>query len=275
MATGTWLWRCAGLTALALGAVVSGVALAEEPYHGENHRSEHGAEQQDFIHGAPQEPSRAWTLAAGGRIYDKWWDALDRDEPEGTNPAYPASALQDGASTWRCKECHGWDYLGAEGIYSKGSHFTGIKGVLDAQGQPIDALMATLRDQNHPYTREMITDAEMERVALFISEGLVDMRTFIDIDTRKVKAGDVDRGREIFQTTCAACHGFDGRAMDWGDGDAHNFVGTEAAALPDEVFSKISNAHTGVAMINLHAFSVEDRIAVLAYTATLPQGIDD
>lgn len=275
MTTGTWPWRCAGFTALAVGVVVSGIALAEEPYHGENHRTEHGPAQQDFIHGAPQEPSRAWTLAAGGRIYDKWWDALDRDEPEGTNPAYPASGKQDGASTWRCKECHGWDYLGAEGIYSKGKHFTGIKGVLDAQGQPVDALMATLRDQNHPYSREMITDAEMERVALFVSEGLVDMRTFIDLETRKVKAGDVDRGREIFQTTCAACHGFDGRAMDWGDGDSHNFVGTEAAALPDEVFSKISNAHTGVAMINLHAFSVEDRIAVLAYTATLPQGIDD
>ena len=178
-------------------------------------------------------------------------------------------------STWRCKECHGWDYLGAEGIYRQGSHFTGIQGVMGAQGRPVEALLRTLRDENHPYTTEMITDEEMQRVALFINRGLVDMRSFIDMETRQVNAGDADRGREIFQTTCAACHGFDGRALDWGVGQEHNFVGTEAASLPDEVFNKISNAHPGAAMINMRAFSVEDRINLMAYIATLPVGIDD
>lgn len=256
----------AALAALSLATASAQVSMAPQ---------EHGENQQDFVHGAPQVPSMAWTLAAGGRIYDNWWEALDRPAPEGTNPAYPASAKQTGEGTWRCKECHGWDYLGAEGIYRKGSHFTGIPGVMGAQGRPIEALMRTLRDQNHPYTPEMITDDEMQRVAMFVNRGLVDMRTFIDYDTRKVNAGDADRGREIFQTTCAACHGFDGRALDWGTDGGHNFVGTEAAELPDEVFNKISNAHPGAAMINTRAFSVEDRINLMAYIATLPVGIDD
>ncbi|MDT8329243.1 MAG: c-type cytochrome [Roseovarius sp.] len=238
---------------------------------------EHGPQQQEFVHGAPQVPSLEWTLAAGGRIYDNWWEALDRPKPEGTNPAYPASAKQEGAGTWRCKECHGWDYLGAEGIYRKGSRFTAIKGVMGMRGQPAESIMPVLRDANHPYTSEMISDEEMLRVATFISEGLTDMRAFIDYDTRKVipGAGDFARGRAIFQTTCAACHGFDGRAMDWGEGDEHNFVGTEAAALPDEVYNKISNAHPGAAMINTRAFSVQDRISLMTYIATLPTGIDD
>lgn len=117
----------------------------------------------------------------------------------------------------------------------------------------------------------------MLRVATFVSQGLVDMRDFIDLETRSVlaDAGDPDRGRAIFQTTCAACHGFDGRALDWGSGDEHNFVGTEAAALPDEVFNKLSNAHPGAAMINMRAFPVEDRISLLRYIASLPIGIDD
>lgn len=251
---------------LGIGAVHAQISLPPQ---------EHGANQQDFVHGAPQVPSTGWTLAAGGRIYDNWWEALDRDPPEGTNPAYPASGQQTGEVTWRCKECHGWDYLGAEGIYRQGSHFTGIQGVMGAQGRPVEALLRTLRDQNHPYTTEMITDEEMQRVALFINRGLVDMRSFIDMETRQVNAGDADRGREIFQTTCAACHGFDGRALDWGVGQEHNFVGTEAASLPDEVFNKISNAHPGAAMINMRAFSVEDRINLMAYIATLPVGIDD
>ncbi|PIV77773.1 MAG: hypothetical protein COW54_12905 [Rhodobacteraceae bacterium CG17_big_fil_post_rev_8_21_14_2_50_63_15] len=238
---------------------------------------EHGPQQQEFVHGAPQVPSLEWTLAAGGRIYDNWWEALDRDEPEGTNPAYPASAKQEGAGTWRCKECHGWDYLGAEGIYRKGSHFTGIKGVMGARGLPPEALMATLRDANHPYTPEMIADEEMLRVAVFLSQGLVDMRSFINYETRKVIAGsgDFTRGRAIFQTTCAACHGFDGRALDWGAPGEHNYVGTEAQELPDEVFNKISNAHPGAAMINTRAFSVEDRVSLMNYIATLPDTIDE
>nr|WP_045686866.1 cytochrome c [Roseovarius sp. BRH_c41] len=257
------------LAALMISAQTVAADVSAEP-------QEHGANQQEFVHGAPQLPSLEWTLAAGGRIYDNWWEALDRPAPEAINPAYPVSAEQKGTGTWRCKECHGWDYLGAEGIYRQGSHFTGIKGVMGMRGRPAESLMATLRDGNHPYTPEMITDEEMLRVATFISEGLTDMRAFIDYETRTVipGAGDFTRGRAIFQTTCAACHGFDGRAMDWGEGDAHNFVGTEATELPDEVYNKISNAHPGAAMINMRAFSVQDRVSLLTYIATLPVDID-
>jgi thiosulfate dehydrogenase len=240
---------------------------------------EHGPQQQEYVHGAPQVPSLDWTIAAGGRIYDNWWEALDRPAPEATNPAYPAAANseQTGEGTWRCKECHGWDYQGAAGIYRSGSHFTGIKGVLGMRGWAPESILPILRDKNHPYTEEMISNEEMLRVATFLSEGLTDMRAFIDYDSRKMipGVGDVDRGRAIFQTTCAACHGFDGRALDWGEGDSHNYIGTEAAELPDEVFNKISNTHPGAAMINLRAFSVEDRVSVMAYIAGLPTGADE
>jgi len=262
-------------TALAVSATI---ALAAGANAQESARpQEHGPNQQYFVHGAPQVQSLEWTIAAGGRIYDNWWEALDRDMPEGTNPAYPASAEQSGPGTYRCKECHGWDYQGADGIYSSGSHYTGIIGVMGVSGQPPESILPILRDENHPYTTDMINDEEMLRVATFLSEGLVDMTPFIDRETRQVivGSGDLDRGRAIFQTTCAACHGFDGRALDWGQGDEHNFVGTEAAALPDEVFNKISNAHPGVAMLNMRAFSVQDRINVMNYIATLPTGLDD
>jgi hypothetical protein len=46
--------------------------------------------------------------------------------------------------------------------------------------------------------------------------------------------------------------------------------GTEAADVPDEVLNKILNAHPGVQMVNLRAFSPDDAAAVLAYAATLP-----
>ena len=279
--TGNTTWRC-----LLAGASACFIFGAEHPASAQVASAyaqvsvkpqEHGPQQQEFVHGSPQVQSLEWSMAAGGRIYDNWWEALNRDAPEGTNPVYPSSAKQQGEGTWRCKECHGWDYLGAEGIYREGSHFTGIKGVMGVRGMPAEAIMPILRDDNHPYSEEMISEEEMLRVAVFLSQGLVDMRSFINFETRKVipGSGSFERGRAMFQTTCAACHGFDGRAMDWGEGDEHNFVGTEAQDLPDEVFNKISNAHPGVAMINTRAFPVADRISLMNYIATLPARIDE
>jgi thiosulfate dehydrogenase len=251
-----------GVIGLTIGLAAG--AVADKPV------KPHEEAAQDVVHGAPPEPSEAWLLAAGGRIYDNWWEALDRPEPTSTNPAYPATGKQKGADTWRCKECHGWDYRGRDGVYRKGSHFTGIKGIHGAAGRPLDKITAILRDRHHPYTPEMIRDDELVRVAIFVSRGQVDMRRWIDLETRKVVAGDVERGKAIFQTVCANCHGFDGRLLDWGENGEHAYVGTEAVEVPDEVLNKILNSHPGVQMVNLRAFPVEDAAAVLAYAATLP-----
>ena len=62
----------------------------------------------------------------------------------------------------------------------------------------------------------------------------------------------------------------DGRLLDWGAKGEHNYVGTEGRDVPDEVMHKILSAHTGVQMINLRAFPLENAIDVLAYAATLP-----
>lgn len=247
-------------------AISAGTALADE-----DDDYKHDDEAQEFIHGAPSYPSEAWVLAAGGRIYDNWWEALDREEPEGTHPSYPATSGQDGAGTWRCKECHGWDYRGAEGVYRAGSHFTGIKGIDGAIGMDEGAIAALLRAPLHGYTPEMIRDDELARVAAFVSRGQVDMAAYINLETREIIAGDMERGRAVFQTVCAACHGFDGRRLDWGDAETPAYVGTEAATVPDEVLNKILNAHPGVEMVNLRAFGIEVAGDVLRYIATLPQ----
>jgi mono/diheme cytochrome c family protein len=259
------------LGVLALPSI--GADIATTPAVADDNEGEyaHKPEAQDFIHGAPEAPTEAWTLAAGGRIYDNWWEALDREEPKTTHPNYPKTGKQEGAVTWRCKECHAWDYRGKDGIYGKGSHFTGFPGIDGAIGKPVEAIAAALRDKTHGYTVEMIKDDELARVAAFVSRGQVDMGKYVDLKTRKIIAGNVDRGREIFQTTCAACHGFDGRLLNWGSKEEPAYVGTEGRDVPDEVLHKILNAHTGVQMINLRAFPVENAVDVLAYTATLPE----
>ena len=253
-----------GMMALLAGAgsALADVALADD-------KAAHSSAQQNIVHGAPAKPSRAWTLAAGGRIYDTWWDALDRPKPTATNPSYPATGKRTGATTWRCVECHGWDYKGSDGLYRSGERFTGIKGIRAARQMSTERVAALMRAAPHNYTPDMIRDDELARLAAFVVGGQHDTDKYIDRESGKVD-GDAARGAGIYQTVCAVCHGFDGRLLDWGKPGEPGYVGTEASALPWEVLHKIRNAHPGAAMVNLRAFPLQDAIDVLAYAQTLP-----
>lgn len=254
-------------------ASVAGVALGARHVAGQEKATE-ASPLERFVTGVPADPSEAWAIAAGGRIFDVWWDALGRPRPRDQNPNYPATGKRTGSTTWRCVECHGWDYKGADGVTAPGGAFaeryTGIKGTLGASGKPVAEIAKTLRLPPHSYTPEMLRDDELARVALFIAKGQHDADRFIDRKTGRVK-GDPARGAAVFQTLCAACHGFDGKVLNWGKPDEPAYVGTEAASLPWEVLHKIRNSHPGAAMVNLRAFPIEVAVDVLAYAQTLPQ----
>jgi mono/diheme cytochrome c family protein len=228
---------------------------------------------QKFVSGAPSSESPSWTLAAGGRIYDTWWDALDRTKPKETNPAYPKTGTRSGANTWRCVECHGWDYKGKDGVNGRGQpmgeRYTGIVGIRAARKMSTAAIVQKMRAPPHNYSSAMITDEEMRRLAAFVRSGQHDADRHIDRATGRVR-GNIERGKAIFQTVCAACHGFDGRALNWGSAREPGYIGTEAKKLPWEVLHKIRNSHPGAAMVNLRALSLEDAVATLAYAQTLP-----
>lgn len=259
---------CRQRAGTAMAMIIALVLIMPGPAYADERKDE--SYHQDYIYGAPAQPTDAWIMSRGGRLYDNWFSSLDADEPEGTHPAWPASNTRTGAVTWRCKSCHGWDYKGADGKYGSGSYKTGIGGVMPSAGKSMEAIKARIMDATHGFTTEMIPDEEMGYLAAFVSGGLDDMNAVIDSESGNVKGGDSAHGAAIFQTTCAACHGFDGRALDWGDDKEHGYVGTEANGNPWETLHKIRNGHPGVEMISLRALPMQDAVDLLAYTRTLP-----
>jgi thiosulfate dehydrogenase len=255
------------------GAAVALAAVAAITFAPLPATADKGAEEEyhrDYIFGAPTQPTEAWIMSRGGRLYDNWINALEADKPKTTHPAWPASnTKKKGATTWRCKSCHGWDYRGADGKYATGSYQTGIPGIMSSKGKSVDAITAAIRGGPHGFTDKMIDDEQMGYLAAFVSRGLDNMNKYIKFETGDVK-GDPKKGAPIFQTNCAACHGFDGRSLDWGDEKEPGFVGTEANANPWEVLHKIRNGHPGTEMISLRAFRIKDAVNLLAYTRTLP-----
>lgn len=210
-----------------------------------------------------------FTVSRGGQIYDNWISALEADKPKSTHPSYPKAGKKKGASTWRCKECHGWDYKGKDGAYSKGSHFTGIKGVRAYDGKKGADVVKIVRDKTHQYTKAMISDTAARKLGLFVTKGQVDMDKYIDRKTKKAR-GDIKHGARLYQTVCSICHGFGGKAINFKEAPKIEYIGTVAQANPWETLHKARHGQPGVPMVAMIALSIQDQIDIVAYAQTLP-----
>lgn len=178
-----------------------------------------------------------------GLLYDKWWQALELDEPAEDQPlwAIQSTNTRSGKDTWRCKECHGWDYNGANVAYGSGSHFTGFPGVMDAAGSmtPSELLAVLDGTANSDHDFSPMGEEALGKLVIFLSEGLVDVGSYIDAETKAAVGGDGSHGEELFSGTCAACHGVDGQTLNFGSDDDSDFVATIALDNPWEFIHKV------------------------------------
>lgn len=111
-------------------------------------------------------------IARGGRLYDKWFTENKSAKPTGDHSAYPHKGGRYGKDTsWRCKECHGWDYRGKDGAYASGGHATGIKGINGSAGKDPAVIVAVLKDKTHGYTDKVLSAQDFNDLALFVSRG--------------------------------------------------------------------------------------------------------
>lgn len=218
-------------------------------------------------------------VSRGGRLYDKWWKETGADAPTTDQLLWPTQSTnaRSGDDTWRCKECHGWDYLGKDGAYGSGSHFTGFPGVYDAaQTKSVDELAAALKgatNADHDFS-SVLDDAAINDLATFLKDGPVDVRPHIDYGTKAPIGADAGHGTELFESVCAACHGSDGTQINFGSAEEPEYVGTLANDNPQEFVHKARFGHPGSAMPATFdlGWSVQDAVDVLAYGQTLPTG---
>ena len=213
-------------------------------------------------------------LSGGGMLYDMWWAVTGADAPTEDHPLWATQTTntRSGADTWRCKECHGWDYKGVDGAYGSGSHMTGFPGILGAASQSPDELLAWLNGEanpDHDFSAVM-DEAALDALVTFISQEMVDFSGYVNSD--KTVNGDPDAGKSLFNSACARCHGTDGKDFNFGAEDEPVYVGTLAVDNPWEVFHKTAHGQPGQPMPGAVALGwTADQIAdVVAYTQTLP-----
>ncbi|MFQ5410929.1 MAG: c-type cytochrome [Phycisphaerae bacterium] len=182
----------------------------------------------------------------GGLIYDHWWFVNGAPAPMGDHPLYPPAGQQSGSITFRCKECHGWDYKGVNGAYGSGPHFTGIPGIFGstmtaAEMFDIVKLDSTLVPNGHDFGNLGMSDQDISDVVDFMQTLLID--TDLYIDPNAAFLGDPVQG-EIHYTSgglipCIGCHGPDGTWLNFGTPEMPEYVGTIAVHNPWELMHKI------------------------------------
>lgn len=206
------------------------------------------------------------SIVRGGQLYDKWHAVLDVEPPTASHSAYPADKkyADKAKDNWRCKECHGWDYMGKDGAYKSGKHESGIKGINGMAGAPTNKILAVLKDKTHGYGTKL-SEADYLDLARFVSQGQFDMDPYIDRSTKTMKGGDPAKGEAYFNTICANCHGKDGLLPK----EMEPFG--KLMGNPWEMMHKVVNGQPAEKMPALRLLDRQVVVDILSHMATLPK----
>lgn len=190
----------------------------------------------------------------GGLLWDRWWTVNGSETPPGDHPLYPQAGQQSGSTTYRCKECHGWDYKGASGAYGSGTHFTGIAGVFGSTKTPLEMfniIQSSTVPNGHGFRDLGVSDQDARDLVQFMLDLAIDTDTYVDA-ANGAFLGDPGVGLTHYTAggsiACAVCHGADGTAINFGTRLAPEWVGTIAVGNPWELLHKIRFGNPGTSM---------------------------
>jgi thiosulfate dehydrogenase len=223
--------------------------------------------------------SEEMQISRGGQLYDNWWRAtVDPEKPGKDHPLWKKQThnKRSGYSTFRCKECHGWDYRGKDGAYGKGSHYTGFSGVYSAaQEMSLKDLENVLKgsvNRGHDFS-VYLKNSDIADLALFMKKGLVDTSSFVNRDGVPVR-GNSNKGKHIFRNACMnLCHGESGGDIKFGSDEEHEYIGTVANGNPWELIHKVRAGQPGTSMPSaiINKWGEQDLSDLLTYLSTLPE----
>ncbi|MFA7429072.1 MAG: c-type cytochrome [Rhodospirillaceae bacterium] len=202
-------------------------------------------------------------MARGGRLYGDWIRETGRFAPRTLHPAWTGPAPASASDTWRCHDCHGWDYQGKSGPGAKVSPVP-AKGISGMEGADVASIIAVLTNDTHRY-RGVLTERDLSDLATFVSKGQFIMDWAIDPATGSFHGQGAGYG-DRFETLCASCHGTAGTAV-----RTMSPLGRVVRENPWRALHSVLNGHAGESMPPMRVFPPDMAAAILAYIEkTLP-----
>lgn len=206
--------------------------------------SKTGFDYRKYQHPETKTSYLAWDFAWGGRLYDQWWSASSLvplpASPSATavHALWPSTNPTLGPATFRCANCHGWDYAGVDGALgvtdlSKNPLYTGIKGFISPSSRvPLRQSPAEIYDfihsgqvikaDDHAFASNLkeVDIYNLTRFIVMLREEALAKKApadFIDATTGLVKNANQSYGQQSYSAPfevggCTeGCHNTDGR----------------------------------------------------------------
>jgi hypothetical protein len=122
--------------------------------------------------------------------------------PGGAWPDHVKGGKYGKDNSWRCKECHGWDYKGKDGAYAKGSAFQWHQGHQCFGRQGPGGHRRHPARQDHGYSEAQLSAKDATDLALFVSKGQGNLAKYVSTPCNK-STGDAAKGEVYYNTVCA------------------------------------------------------------------------
>jgi thiosulfate dehydrogenase len=216
-------------------------------------------------------------VARGGRLYLSWDQVTNlstQSIPQ--NPLWPEGTPSQvpGAVTWRCVNCHGWDYKGSEGKTLRPIfRAKGYPGLFNYTAAPIDNIVPTLSGEINPEHdfSEYLTQRDLRDLAAFISSGLVVPELIADPETFKVR-GTLSIGEDAFNEFCRSCHGVEGERINLATVEEPTYLGDIAWENPWLMAHTIRYGHISTQVPSAARLGIpySQQLDIVSYTQTLP-----
>lgn len=186
----------------------------------------------------------AWQESIGGQLYSDWPRVLLFRGPFTKHPLWTGSAAALNTETWRCVNCHGWDYRGSAGVGGDLGVVPNVPGLRHLVGASRRTVADGIRHQNHGFAAEQLSADALSYLVGFLIDG---QRAVVDLAARARESGaDVKAGAERYRDVCQVCHGPTGSQLNLGTERSPATLQTLAQTNPWKFLHGMRFGHAGV-----------------------------
>ena len=155
----------------------------------------------------------AWADSIGGQLYSDWPQVMLFRGPFAKHPLWTGSPSAINTETWRCVNCHGWDYRGGDGVGGDLGVIAKVPGLRHLAGADRRTVADGITSAGHGFVAEQLSADALRFLVDFLIEG---QRAVVDLaDKARSVGANSQAGGNRCANICRVCNGPDGVRI-WG-----------------------------------------------------------
>jgi mono/diheme cytochrome c family protein len=206
----------------------------------------------------------AWADSIGGQLYSDWPQVMLFRGPFAKHPLWTGSPSAINTETWRCVNCHGWDYRGGEGVGGDLGVIPKVPGLRHLVGADRRTVADGITKGDHGFAANQLSADALRFLVDFLIEG---QRAVVDLAEKARRSGaDAGAGAARYANICRVCHGPNGARLNLGSERFPATLPTLARTKPWKFLHGVRFGHAGV-MPSFVMFEEAEFLNLLTYAA--------